>query len=243
MEVVLVIVILGALGVAVIIQSMREPNRYDRTPPRELSDVPRVSPRRSSEQTPKVEPKPAPKPNPYTPPTTPPKARQTQVAGKVSRKVAANGTTTITYERRMVVTETVVSACEPIVGRAWVVDGDTIKINNQQIRLYGIDAPEMEHPYGPKSKWAMVALCKGQEITAIPDGSSSHDRCVARCYLPDGRDLSAELVKQGLAIDWPKFSGGEYTKFEAEGVRKKLWRAHNRQVGKYVPPYTPKKKA
>lgn len=173
---------------------------------------------------------------PYTPPTTPAKKREFHHEGVVRREVNDSGGESIIYQRRITVTETVVSAAEPLVGRAWVVDGDTIVIQNTNIRLYGIDAPEMEHPYGAKSKWAMVALCKGQVITAIPDGSSSYERCVARCFLPDGRDLSAELVKQGLALDWPKFSGGEYAKFEPEGVRKKLWRAHNRQIGKYIPP-------
>lgn len=128
----------------------------------------------------------------------------------------------------------------PIIGTAYVIDGDTIIINKTRIRLFGIDAPEMDHPYGAKSKWAMVALCKGQKVTAVPDGSLSHDRCVARCFLPDGRDLSAELVKQGLAIDWPKFSAGEYRRFEPDGVRRKLWRAHNRQTGRYVPPAQPR---
>tara|TARA_R100000322_G_scaffold4921_2_gene3710 strand:- start:318 stop:890 length:573 start_codon:yes stop_codon:yes gene_type:complete len=132
--------------------------------------------------------------------------------------------------------------CPPdtIVGSAYVIDGDTIIIKNTRIRLFGIDAPELDHPYGIKSKWAMVKLCKGQIVRAIPDGSMSHDRCVAKCYLPDGRDLSEELVKAGLAIDWPKFSGGVYRRFEPEGVRKKLWRAHNRQTGRPVPPPRPR---
>ena len=128
-----------------------------------------------------------------------------------------------------------------IVGPAWVVDGDTIVINKTSIRLFGIDAPEMDHPFGVKSKYAMVGLCKGQTVTAVPvPGAFSYERCVARCYLPDGRDLSAELVKLGLAVDWPKFSGGEYRHLEVEGVRKKLWRAHNRQVGGSIPPARPR---
>ena len=119
-----------------------------------------------------------------------------------------------------------------IVGPAYVVDGDTIVIKKTQIRLYGIDAPEMNHPFGQKSKWAMVALCKGSTIRAEITDMDVHGRTVAKCYLPDGRDLSAELVKQGLAIDWPKFSGGVYRSLEVEGARKKMWLADARQKGR-----------
>jgi len=117
-------------------------------------------------------------------------------------------------------------------GSAYVVDGDTLVIQKTQVRLFGVDAPEMNHPYGKKAKWALVALCKGQTIKAEVTDKDDHGRTVAKCYLGDGRDLSAEMVKQGLAIDWPKFSGGQYRSLEVEGVRKKLWLADARQKGR-----------
>lgn len=117
-------------------------------------------------------------------------------------------------------------------GRAYVVDGDTITICKTQIRLFGVDAPELDHPHGKKAKWALVNLCKGQSIRAEVTDVDSHGRTVARCYLSDGRDLSAEMVKQGLAIDWAKFSGGIYKSMEVPGVRKKLWLADARQKGR-----------
>lgn len=120
-------------------------------------------------------------------------------------------------------------------GRAWVIDGDTIDINGRRIRLAGIDAPEMDHPYGKNAKWTLVNLCKGQDIRAVYDGDLSHDRTVATCYLPDGRDLSAEMVKAGMAIDWPKFSRGKYAALELPGIRKKLWRCDARQKGRLPP--------
>lgn len=119
-----------------------------------------------------------------------------------------------------------------IQGRAYVTDGDTITIQKTQIRLFGIDAPELNHPYGQKSKWAMLRLCKGQEIRAEITDIDAYGRTVAKCFLPDGRDLSAELVKQGLAIDWPKFSGGLYRDLEVPNIRKKLWLADARQKGR-----------
>lgn len=123
------------------------------------------------------------------------------------------------------------AAPEVLCGKAWVVDGDTIDVAGVRLRLFGIDAPEMEHPFGKKAKWAMQRLCKGHDVRAEIVDQDAHGRTVAKCFLPDGRDLSAELVRQGLALDWPKFSGGAYAALEQPGVRKKLWLAAARQKG------------
>ncbi len=117
-------------------------------------------------------------------------------------------------------------------GPAYVTDGDTITIQKTQVRLFGIDAPELHHPYGKNAKWALVRLCKGHRIRAEITDEDEYGRTVAKCFLPDGRDLSEELVKQGLAIDWPRFSGGKYSQFEVTGIRKKLWLADARQKGR-----------
>jgi micrococcal nuclease len=123
-------------------------------------------------------------------------------------------------------------------GRAWVIDGDTIDIAGTRIRLAGIDAPEMDHPYGRNAKWTLINLCKGQEVRAVFDGDLSHDRTVATCFLSDGRDLSAEMVKAGMAVDWRKFSRGKYAGLEVAGIRRKLWRCDARQKGR-MPPSLP----
>jgi len=117
-------------------------------------------------------------------------------------------------------------------GPAYVVDGDTIKIRKTQIRLFGIDAPEMNHPFGKNAKWALVSMCKGETVTAEILESDHYGRTVARCTFDDGRDLSAEMVKIGLAIDWPKFSNGQYSDLGVPDVRKKLWLADARQKGR-----------
>lgn len=117
-------------------------------------------------------------------------------------------------------------------GRARVIDGDTIVISKTQIRLFGIDAPEIDHPYGQKSKWTLVSLVKGKDVTAEVTATDDYGRTVAKCYLPDKCDLSAEMVKLGMAIDWPKFSDGVYRKFETSDARKKLWLADARQKGR-----------
>lgn len=164
---------------------------------------------------------PAPKP----PPAPPSRVEDRQV--RQPPLVAAHQTTQIK-----------IVEVQELRGRVWVIDGDTIDIGGTRIRLSGIDAPEMDHPYGKNAKWTLVNLCKGQEVRAVFDGNLSHDRTVATCYLSDGRDLSAEMVRAGMAIDWRKFSGGKYAGLEVPGIRKKLWRCDARQKG-LLPPSLP----
>ncbi len=89
------------------------------------------------------------------------------------------------------------------------------------MRLFGVDALEINHLYGKKAKWALVSLCKGQKVRVVATAEDAHGRIVAKCYLEDGRDLSAEMVKLGTAKDWPKFSNGKYSDLELPEERKK----------------------
>ena len=109
-----------------------------------------------------------------------------------------------------------------ITGKCHVVDGDTIHIGKHKIRLAGINAPELNEPYGQQAKWAMVKLCKGQVVTAYPDGEKSYERIVAKCFLEDGRDLAVEMVKMELALDIPMFTNADYRHLETPSSRRKL---------------------
>ena len=129
------------------------------------------------------------------------------------------------------VTETISGQIEKTIisGKCHVIDGDTIAIKKQKIRLAGINAPELNEPYGKQAKWAMVELCKGQNITAHLTGETSYDRVVAKCFLDDGRDLAAEMVKKELALDIPHFPNADYRHLETPNSRRKLnWRPKDR---------------
>ncbi|GAB1715386.1 MAG: succinoglycan biosynthesis protein exoi [Nitrobacter sp.] len=77
---------------------------------------------------------------------------------------------------------------EAIVGQASIVDGDTLEIHGQRIRLSGIDAPESDQ------------LCRGDQ----------YGRMVAVCSI-DREDVADWLVRNGFAFDWPRYSNGKYT--------------------------------
>jgi micrococcal nuclease len=106
-----------------------------------------------------------------------------------------------------------------------VVDGDTIIINSIHIRLQGLDAEELSMAHGQQSKAAMLDIVGNRTITCRPDGTHSYERIVASCFLPDGTDISRELVRRGLALDCAHYSGGRYRADEPAGIRQKLFQA------------------
>jgi len=130
---------------------------------------------------------------------------------------------------------------QPVVlrGKCWVVDGDTIVIGGQNIRIAGIDAPELDHPYGNVARSALIRLVRGHEVTATVTGELSYDRLVAVCHLPDGRDIAAEMVRMGMALDWAKHSRGRYRGLEPPDARRRMWRIDARQKGRMPPPERP----
>ena len=111
---------------------------------------------------------------------------------------------------------------DPIVGGCWVVDGDTIHIGKHKIRFQGMNAPELDEPYGKQAMWTLRKLVKGQTITAKPNGETSYDRIVAKCFLEDGTDLGAKMVEMGLALDLPEYPDADYRHLETPASRKKL---------------------
>ncbi|SEN94776.1 nuclease homologue [Gemmobacter aquatilis] len=97
-----------------------------------------------------------------------------------------------------------------------VTDGDTIRDGALRIRLWGIDAPELQDPRGPASRAYLRALIDGQPVACDPRNADRYGRTVATCHLPDGRDLACEMVRAGMAHDWPRYSKGAYARCEGE---------------------------
>lgn len=100
-------------------------------------------------------------------------------------------------------------------GRATVVDGDTLDISDQRIRLEGIDAPETAQmcqradgstwPCGRAASKLLKALIGDDEVACDSTGTDKYGRTLAICFA-DGRDLNATMVKAGMAWAFVKYS-------------------------------------
>jgi endonuclease YncB( thermonuclease family) len=105
-------------------------------------------------------------------------------------------------------------AGETIVGTASVIDGDTIEIHGQRIRLHGIDTPESsqlcERDGKPYRCGQVAALALSDRIGRRPVSCEQRDmdrygRIVAVCS-QSGEDLNGWLVRQGYGVAYRKYS-------------------------------------
>lgn len=101
----------------------------------------------------------------------------------------------------------------------WVADGDTIHLGEDRIRLWGIDAPELDTPEGEVAREYLRLLLDPLEVEMLRCQLLYEDRygrSVARCVMPDDTDLACEMVRAGHARDWPRYSDGYYTRCEPD---------------------------
>ena len=87
-------------------------------------------------------------------------------------------------------------------------DGDTFRIGKQSIRLWGINAAELDTRDGPGARDALAGMIGGKNVTCDVRGRS-YKRLVALCTV-DGHDIARLMKNAGKARDWPRFSHGYY---------------------------------
>ena len=100
-------------------------------------------------------------------------------------------------------------------GTATVIDGDTLDISGQKIRLEGIDAPESAQTCGRAKggTWAcgraageaLAKLVERRRVTCRSEGVDRYDRMLGVCSV-DGVEINAEMVRRGFAWAFVKYS-------------------------------------
>ncbi len=112
-----------------------------------------------------------------------------------------------------------------------VLDGDTYDIlikgdTTIRVRMNGIDAPERGMPFSNISKKYLSGLCFGKQVTIEITGIDVYNRILAFTYLDDGRELSHEMIKAGLAWHFKRYSSDSILanlEIEARKLKKGLW--------------------
>jgi endonuclease YncB( thermonuclease family) len=101
-----------------------------------------------------------------------------------------------------------------LVGQASIIDGDTIEIHGQRIRLFGIDAPEhdqlceaggTQYRCGQQAALALSDQIGSQTVDCSPRDVDEYGRIIAVCSAA-GVDLNAWMVRQGWALAYRHYS-------------------------------------
>ena len=125
-------------------------------------------------------------------------------------------------------------------GRARVVDGDSLALVGERIRLHGIDAPESAQTCiaggarwrcGERAERALRERIGGRMVACEERDVDRYGRIVAVCRA-GGEDLNAWMVESGFALAYRRYSRA-YVDEEAAAkrARRGLWR------GDFVAPW------
>ena len=123
-------------------------------------------------------------------------------------------------------------ALADITGKARVIDGDTLEIDGQRIRLHGIDAPESRQlcrrdgerwRCGMDATSALKAFLGSRPVSCEELDRDRYRRVVAKCAV-DGVDIGDWMVSQGWAVAYYLYSY-EYSRAEqhAKSARLGIW--------------------
>lgn len=111
-----------------------------------------------------------------------------------------------------------------------VQDGDTFTILHEgkakKVRVNGIDCPEIGQPFGKNAKQYASGLIFGRVVTLSVFGRDRYGRTIGDAVLADGRILSKEMVRAGLAWQYRQYSKDkELAALEADARSSKrgLW--------------------
>lgn len=126
-----------------------------------------------------------------------------------------------------------VALAAPLVGRATVVDGDTLDLGGVRVRLYGIDAPESSqtctdargqtYRCGAEAANRLAAFLGQRTVSCEVHDTDRYGRKVAVCSV-GGQSVNEWLVGNGLAVAYVEYSR-EYVAAEqaARAAKMGIW--------------------
>ena len=119
-------------------------------------------------------------------------------------------------------------------GMALVIDGDSLNLDGEEIRLSGIDAPEArqtcrdearrEWPCGEEATLTLKRLTRNTQVVCYGGAHDKYGRLLAHCSA-DERSLNGEMVRLGFAISEDE-QGYVYSSEQNEARRtgRGIWR-------------------
>lgn len=95
-----------------------------------------------------------------------------------------------------------------VTGAAVMIDGDSLRLAGRELRLEGVDAPELDqvcdregrsYGCGREAKWIAEQKLTRGELSCRVSGDDRYGRGLALCAVA-GEDLNGALVREGVAV-------------------------------------------
>ena len=131
--------------------------------------------------------------------------------------------------------------CKSLDNSIRIIDGDTIILNSEKIRFYGIDTPEkkqkckdrngLSYPCGEFATNELKKIISSGQLFCKKRATDRYGRSISICYV-NGVDINSLMVKNGWALAYRKYSR-DYIDEEKEAKDKKMgmW------AGKFITPW------
>lgn len=117
-------------------------------------------------------------------------------------------------------------------GRLVAVDGDTLRGPAGDIRLYGVDAPELhqscegprgrDYPCGRDARTRLDRLTRGKALSCAVRDTDRFGRAVSVCRAGD-IDINRQMVVDGWAVAYPGRPEYEAEEALARASRRGVW--------------------
>jgi endonuclease YncB( thermonuclease family) len=125
------------------------------------------------------------------------------------------------------------AAAQEITGPAAVIDGDSLRVGETEVRLFGVDAPELSQKCfenaapvacGAMAREALEGMIGGATLECLAKDTDTYGRKVAVCRT-SGIDIGEALVEAGWATAFQRY-GDDYAAAEmrARSRRTGIWR-------------------
>lgn len=124
------------------------------------------------------------------------------------------------------------AAVSIITGGARVIDGDSLMVRDAEVRLFGIDAPELSQTCTRAGQsWAcgsaaadhLGRLIAGKQVTCSPVGIDQYGRTLARCSA-GSTEINRAMVASGYALAFRRYSFDYISAEEtAKAYKRGIW--------------------
>ena len=120
----------------------------------------------------------------------------------------------------------------PVFGPGRAKDGDSLMVGSKEVRLFGIDAPELDQTCtkdgqdwncGASAADRLAQLVTGKSVVCSTVGTDQHGRLLGRCMV-GATDVNRAMVASGHAVAFRRYSSDYVSAEESAKVNKRgIW--------------------